>query len=477
MWALQKISSLMRSPLQSDKHPDEESPPRNRENQRKQQALDAKLKGYFSLAKGEIDKALHAEEQDFIVEAMKHYRAAQAILIEGISASDTSHFQDSNIVSIHVEKMLKWQDEVNERVQVLSRHMGPKAKGSMSGSQSFCERNVKVKAPMLARRNVVQKLSIPDTTIASGPSSRSPRTGSLVPKGVDSKLASLIENEILDKTPTVTWESIAGLEKAKQTLLEMVILPMKRSDLFTGLRKPARGLLLFGPPGNGKTMLAKAVASESLATFFNISASSLTSKWVGEGEKMMRALFAIAKARQPSVIFIDEMDSLLSSRNANEHEASRRLKSEFLVQFDGVISNGEDRVVVMGATNRPEEIDDAVRRRFVKRIYVPLPDMITRKALLNKLLMGGAYAVPSSDIHRISCDTDGYSCSDLHALCQEAAMFPIRELGMRVNTVKANQIRSLKYSDFQLAMQVVRPSVSRDQLRKFELWNEEFGSN
>ena len=473
MWALQKLSSLIRSPLQSDNLLEEESPPRNRENQRKQLALDAKLKGYFSLAKGEIDKALRAEEEDCVAEAMKHYRAAQTILIEGISASDTPHFQDSSTVSIHVEKMLKWQDEVNERVQVLSRRMGPKAKGLMSGSQSFCERNVKVKAPMLTRRNVVQKLSVPDTTISSGPSSRSPRTGSLVPKGVDSKLASLIENEILDKTPAVTWESIADLEKAKQTLLEMVILPMKRSDLFTGLRKPARGLLLFGPPGNGKTMLAKAVASESLATFFNISASSLTSKWVGEGEKMMRALFAIAKARQPSVIFIDEMDSLLSSRNANEHEASRRLKSEFLVQFDGVISNGEDRVVVMGATNRPEEIDDAVRRRFVKRIYV----MITRKALLNKLLMGGAYAVPSSDIHRISCDTDGYSCSDLHALCQEAAMFPIRELGMRVNTVKANQIRPLKYSDFQLAMRVVRPSVSRDQLRKFELWNEEFGSN
>jgi spastin len=303
----------------------------------------------------------------------------------------------------------------------------------------------------------------------------------VVPKGVDARLASLIENEILDSSQPVKWESIAGLEKAKQALQEMVILPMRRSDLFTGLRKPSRGLLLFGPPGNGKTMLARAVASESSATFFNISASSLTSKWVGEGEKMMRALFAVARVRQPSIIFIDEIDSILSSRGANEHEASRRLKSEFLVQFDGVASGGgeDDRVVVMGATNRPEEIDDAVRRRLVKRIYIPLPDADTRKTLLHKLLaVGAAYALPSPDIHRIASNTDGYSCSDLHALCQEAAMLPIRELGPRaIDTIQAHQIRPLTYSDFRLAMRVVRPSVSKDQLKKFEAWNEEFGSH
>ena len=133
------------------------------------------------------------------------------------------------------------------------------------------------------------------------------------------------------------WNEIAGLEKAKQTLQEAVILPALRPDLFQGLRAPPRGVLLFGPPGTGKTMLAKCVATESHANFFNISASSLTSKWHGEGEKLVRKLFDIARKMQPSVIFIDEIDSLLSSRRENEHDAVRRLKTEFLVHLDGLV--------------------------------------------------------------------------------------------------------------------------------------------
>ncbi|KAH7373122.1 hypothetical protein KP509_17G038000 [Ceratopteris richardii] len=258
--------------------------------------------------------------------------------------------------------------------------------------------------------------------------------------------------------------------------MEIVILPIKRSDLFTGLRKPVRGILLFGPPGNGKTMLAKAVASESSATFFCISASSVTSKWVGEGEKLMRALFAVARARQPSVIFIDEIDSIMSARSENEHDASRRLKSEFLIQFDGVMSNEDDHIVVMGATNRPEEIDEAVRRRLVKRIYVPLPDLSARIDLLSKLLKGSTFFLSCEDIECIAQNTDGYSSSDLRALCQEAAMVPIRELGSQINTVKADEVRSLRYADFELAMKSIRPSISKDQLQHFEVWNQTFGS-
>ena len=194
----------------------------------------------------------------------------------------------------------------------------------------------------------------------------------------------------------MAWNDVVGLDNAKQALEEAVILPTVRADLFQGLRAPARGILLYGPPGNGKTLLAKAVATRAACTFFSISASSLTSKWLGEGEKLVRALFSLAREKQPSLIFMDEIDSILSARSSSEHDASRRLKTEFLVQFDGVASGG-DRMIVLAATNRPQDLDEAVRRRLVKRIYVPLPETRARLHLISHLLtqvqhsMSGAF--------------------------------------------------------------------------------------
>nr|XP_028580011.1 spastin isoform X4 [Podarcis muralis] len=295
-------------------------------------------------------------------------------------------------------------------------------------------------------------------------------------RNVDSNLANLILNEIVDSGPSVKFDDIAGQELAKQALQEIVILPSLRPELFTGLRAPARGLLLFGPPGNGKTMLAKAVAAESNSTFFNISAASLTSKYVGEGEKLVRALFAVARELQPSIIFIDEVDSLLCERREGEHDASRRLKTEFLIEFDGVQSSGEDRILVMGATNRPQELDDAVLRRFIKRVYVSLPNEETRLLLLKNLLSKQGNPLTQKELAQLARMTEGYSGSDLTALAKDAALGPIRELKPeQVKNMSASEMRNIKLSDFSESLKKIKRSLSPQTLEAYIRWNKDFG--
>ena len=296
-------------------------------------------------------------------------------------------------------------------------------------------------------------------------------------KGVDPKISEIILNEIMDTGPSVKFEDIAGLKEAKTSLHEIVILPSLRPDLFQGLRQPAKGLLLFGPPGNGKTMIARAVASECKATFFNISASSLTSKWVGEGEKLVRALFTAARERQPAIIFIDEADSLLTSRTSGEQESTRRLKTEFLVQFDGVASDPNERFLVMGATNRPQDLDEAVLRRFVKRIYVPLPSAESRNSLIHTLLKNQVHKLTNTDISTLASQLEGYSGSDITALAREAAYEPIRELThSQVLKVNAKSVRAMCVSDFEEARKKVRASVSIESTGCYAEWNAKFGT-
>ncbi|XP_062086469.1 ATPase family AAA domain-containing protein FIGL1-like [Humulus lupulus] len=192
-------------------------------------------------------------------------------------------------------------------------------------------------------------------------------------RNLEPRLIEHVSNEIMDKDPNVRWEDIAGLEHAKKCVTEMVIWPLLRPDIFKGCRSPGKGLLLFGPPGTGKTMIGKAIVGEAKATFFYIYASSLTSKWIGEGEKLVRALFGVASCRQPAVIFVDEIDSLLSRRKSEgEHQSSRRLKTQFLIEMEG-FDSGSEQILLIGATNRPQELDEAARRRLTKRLYIPLP--------------------------------------------------------------------------------------------------------
>lgn len=293
-------------------------------------------------------------------------------------------------------------------------------------------------------------------------------------KGIDPEIAERVLNEILDTNMNVKWTDIAGLEDVKQTLHEMIIFPNLHPEMFTGLRAPPRGLLLFGPPGNGKTMIAKAIATEAGLTFFSISASVLTSKWIGEGEKTMKALFTIARAKAPSFIFIDEVDSILCSRSSEEHESSRRLKNEFLTQFDGATSSAEDAVTIMGATNRPFDLDDAARRRMPKRIYVPLPEQATRYNLLSHLLNGESHCLTDAQVSDVAEKLQGYSCSDIHQLSQQAAMGPVRDK-MRSGMMTGG-LRAITTADFEKAIETTRPSVAPEECKLYEDFAGKFGT-
>ena len=295
-------------------------------------------------------------------------------------------------------------------------------------------------------------------------------------KNIEPQMIEKIENEILISTPSVSWDDIAGLSKAKMAVKETIIFPMQYPHLFQGLRAPSRGVLLFGPPGTGKTLIAQALANEAKCTFFNISASSLISKWVGEGEKLTRALFCVARVKSPSIIFIDEIDSILIKRTDNEAEGSRRVKTEFLLQFQGV-SSGDEPILILGATNRPQDLDDAALRRFEKRIYIPLPDFETRISLINILLKNSSHEISDEQINEIAELTDGYSCADITTLFREAAMISIREIISNVNIHydEMPEARPIYFEDVKNSLKRVKSSVSPDSIKQYEDWNKEFG--
>ena len=241
----------------------------------------------------------------------------------------------------------------------------------------------------------------------------------------EQKLRSGLESAILQEKPDVKWEDVAGLLSAKEALKEAVLLPIKAPHLFAGRRKPWRGILLYGPPGTGKSYLAKAVATEANATFFSVSSSDLLSKWLGESEKLVRELFNLGRANKPSIIFVDEIDSLCSARSDSESESARRVKTEFLVQMNGV-GKDMDGVLVLAATNIPWALDPAIRRRFEKRIYISLPDEGARAKMFAINLGDTHTTLQKEDLKDLASKTDGYSGSDIAIVVREALMEPIR---------------------------------------------------
>lgn len=237
--------------------------------------------------------------------------------------------------------------------------------------------------------------------------------------------ASVIGGAVLETRTTDTkFADVAGLAEAKRLLEQAVIFPVKQPALFEGGRRPWIGVLLFGPPGTGKSFLAEALANEAGCTFFAVSSSAIVTKWLGESEKLIKTLFAQARARRPAIIFIDEIDSLASARSESESESAKRIKTELLVQMNGTGTDNAG-VLVLGATNTPWALDPAVRRRFEQRVYVPLPDAPAREAILRLGLRGSAHTLGDGDFAELAAALEGYSGSDISVVVRAALMAPI----------------------------------------------------
>ena len=319
-------------------------------------------------------------------------------------------------------------------------------------------------------------------------------------EGPDGELIEMVEREVMEKNPNVKFEDIAELEGAKNTLKEAVLLPLLMPDFFRGIRRPWKGVLLYGPPGTGKTLLAKALATQGKTTFFNVSPTTFASKWKGESEKLVRILFEMARFYAPSTIFIDEVDSIGQKRSDGDNEASRKVMAEMLVQMDGVSGKLDQEdisieelkkniVMVMGATNLPWDLDDALRRRFEKRVYIPLPNSVGRREMFN-INMKGIQVEESIDMDKLVQLTDGYSGADIANVCREASLMQMRrklmKTGGKLNftAIKLNPSKTLideldapvTQNDFELAIKNISKSVSQNDIKKYEQFTEEYSN-
>ncbi|XP_061172636.1 katanin p60 ATPase-containing subunit A-like 2 isoform X5 [Saccostrea echinata] len=303
------------------------------------------------------------------------------------------------------------------------------------------------------------------------------------------ELAQVISRDIYSENPNVKWDDIIGVEEAKRLAKEAVVYPIKYPQLFKGILSPWKGLLLYGPPGTGKTLLAKAIATECNTTFFNISASSIVSKWRGDSEKLVRVLFEMARFYAPSTIFLDELEAIMSQRGSQggsgEHEGSRRMKTELLVQMDG-LAKTDDLVFLLAASNLPWELDQAMLRRLEKRIIVDLPTYEARKAMFKHHLPtvvvpkeGGLELLSSLDYDLLATKTEGYSGSDLRLVSKEAAMRPVRKIfdALEKNDHGDLHIRldTITTSDVMRAIDRTKPSAGKMKER-YAAWQREYES-
>ncbi|EDW02817.1 outer mitochondrial transmembrane helix translocase [Drosophila grimshawi] len=251
----------------------------------------------------------------------------------------------------------------------------------------------------------------------------------------------------------VSWSDIAGLDGVIQELRESVVLPVRHSDLFqrSQLWRPPKGVLLYGPPGCGKTLIAKAIAKEASMRFINLDVGLLADKWYGESQKLSTAVFTLARKLQPCIIFIDEIESFLRVRTTADHEATAMMKTQFMMLWDGLISSNSCSVLVLGATNRPQDLDKAILRRMPAQFHIGLPLENQRLAIL-QIILQQEQLHPAVDLKRLANLTPGYSGSDLKELCRHASIYRMRQFMRNLLVMEGNAIEEQIVDDNQLVI-------------------------
>ncbi|XP_060795734.1 outer mitochondrial transmembrane helix translocase isoform X1 [Neoarius graeffei] len=257
----------------------------------------------------------------------------------------------------------------------------------------------------------------------------------------------------------ITWSDIAGLDDVITELKDSVILPIQKRHLFerSKLLQPPKGVLLYGPPGCGKTLIAKATAKEAGFRFINLQPSTLTDKWYGESQKLAAAVFSLAIKLQPSIIFIDEIDSFLRNRSSSDHEATAMMKAQFMSLWDGLDTDYKCQVIIMGATNRPQDLDSAILRRMPTRFHINQPNIKQRESIL-KLILVNENIGTCVDLREIAKDTDGFSGSDLRELCRDAALLCVRDFVHAEDGSEEDYIRPIQQTDLQKAIEKMKKS-------------------
>ncbi|XP_032683538.1 katanin p60 ATPase-containing subunit A-like 2 [Odontomachus brunneus] len=330
---------------------------------------------------------------------------------------------------------------------------------------------------------VVQPIPTSDETFADNNERILKPIGDLYRPGSELKeIADVISREIVQQNLNVHWDDVKGLNFCKELLKEAIVYPMKYPSLFSGKLGACKGVLLYGPPGTGKTMLAKAVATECQSTFFNITSSSVISKWRGDSEKYIRVLTDLAKHYAPTIIFIDEIDWTTTKNTdhaSSSSEPARRFRAELLARLDGLLSMEYMNVILLAATNVPWNIDVALLRRLEKRIFVDLPDQDSRLEILRFYVHRDLYETP--EMSKLVRETAGYSCADLKLLCKEAWMNQLRPVWAKLEnkTLMVNDIQNDglidEMSHIVLAKNSVKP-IAKHMSDQYDKWHLEFGS-